>query len=257
VSRLSEADAFLFDVDGTLVLSEDPNTGVGGVQALPGACELLRSLRTHGKRYVCFTNGTGQVPRAIAAKLRSVGLDVADSEVLTPASVAAEHIREAIPGEAVLAFGTEGLLEPLQRAGIPLASLEEAERATASWSAGHRLDLYRWTRALALRVAQRALFGFDPDASPYHFAVVLSRGEDEPVWIEERFAWGTVDTVDGELRPPTPKAVLDRYHWGRIADAARAAFNRRLKEHGMPSAAWRTGWFPGPPGRSRRCGTAS
>src|SRR5436305_881848 len=43
--------------------------------------------------------------------------------------------------------------------------LEEAERATASWSAGRPFDLYRWTRALALRVAQRALFGFDPDTN--------------------------------------------------------------------------------------------
>ena len=47
--------------------------------------------------------------------------------------------------------------------------LEEAERATAPWSAGHRLDLYHWTRALALRVAQRALFGFDPDANSRDF----------------------------------------------------------------------------------------
>jgi cytochrome P450 len=43
--------------------------------------------------------------------------------------------------------------------------LEEAERATARWSSGRQLDLYRWTRALALRVAQRALFGFDPDTN--------------------------------------------------------------------------------------------
>src|SRR5207248_1348606 len=43
--------------------------------------------------------------------------------------------------------------------------LEEAERATADWATGRRLDLYRFTRTLALRVAQRALFGFDPDAS--------------------------------------------------------------------------------------------
>jgi cytochrome P450 len=39
---------------------------------------------------------------------------------------------------------------------------EEAERALAGWRAGHRLDLYSWTRRLALRVAMRALFGFDP-----------------------------------------------------------------------------------------------
>jgi len=40
---------------------------------------------------------------------------------------------------------------------------EEADRALAAWSPGDRLDLYRWTRELALRIAMRALFGLDPD----------------------------------------------------------------------------------------------
>jgi cytochrome P450 len=39
---------------------------------------------------------------------------------------------------------------------------DEVERALESWRAGQRLDLYAWTRRLALRVAMRALFGFDP-----------------------------------------------------------------------------------------------
>ena len=39
---------------------------------------------------------------------------------------------------------------------------EETERALEPWRAGQRLDLYAWTRRLALRVAMRALFGFDP-----------------------------------------------------------------------------------------------
>jgi cytochrome P450 len=43
---------------------------------------------------------------------------------------------------------------------------EEAERAVSEWSAGERLDLYTWTRSLALRVAMRALFGFDARQSP-------------------------------------------------------------------------------------------
>jgi cytochrome P450 len=41
----------------------------------------------------------------------------------------------------------------------------ETDRALDDWTPGHELDLYRWTRALALRVAMRALFGFDPDRS--------------------------------------------------------------------------------------------
>ena len=43
--------------------------------------------------------------------------------------------------------------------------VEEAERAVEPWRAGERLDLYMWTRRLALRVAMRALFGFDPTRS--------------------------------------------------------------------------------------------
>jgi cytochrome P450 len=42
---------------------------------------------------------------------------------------------------------------------------EEAEHAVEPWRAGERLDLYTWTRRLALRVAMRALFGFDPSRS--------------------------------------------------------------------------------------------
>jgi cytochrome P450 len=43
---------------------------------------------------------------------------------------------------------------------------EEVERAVAPWHDGARLDLYHWARELALRVALRALFGFDPDRRP-------------------------------------------------------------------------------------------
>jgi cytochrome P450 len=39
----------------------------------------------------------------------------------------------------------------------------EIDRAVDSWSDGLRIDIYRWTRRLALRIAMRALFGFDPD----------------------------------------------------------------------------------------------
>jgi cytochrome P450 len=41
--------------------------------------------------------------------------------------------------------------------------VEETERALASWRPQTSLNLYTWTRRLALRVAMRALFGFDPD----------------------------------------------------------------------------------------------
>ncbi|MEA2391236.1 MAG: hypothetical protein QOK31_1345 [Solirubrobacteraceae bacterium] len=44
------------------------------------------------------------------------------------------------------------------------AMLAEASAAIDAWRPDQRIDVYRWTRELALRVAMRALFGFDPDA---------------------------------------------------------------------------------------------
>jgi cytochrome P450 len=43
------------------------------------------------------------------------------------------------------------------------AIIQETESALDRLSAGTRIDLYAWTRHLALRVAMRALFGLDPD----------------------------------------------------------------------------------------------
>jgi len=39
----------------------------------------------------------------------------------------------------------------------------EITRALEGWRSGGRIDVYRWTRRLALRIAMRALFGLDPD----------------------------------------------------------------------------------------------
>jgi retinoid hydroxylase len=41
----------------------------------------------------------------------------------------------------------------------------EIDRAIEVWHDGSRIDVYRWTRRLALRIAMRSLFGFDPDAA--------------------------------------------------------------------------------------------
>ena len=43
--------------------------------------------------------------------------------------------------------------------------LEESRAAVDALRPGERIDLYTWTRRLALRIAMRALFGLDPDRS--------------------------------------------------------------------------------------------
>jgi cytochrome P450 len=95
---------------------------------------------------------------------------------------------------------------------------EEAERALAPWRDGMRVEVYHWARELALRVALRALFGIDPDAS--------RRPRDDPARdFEIALAFYGYDYWLQVLRGPrTPWAAmqaartrLDRLIHGEIA----------------------------------------
>jgi cytochrome P450 len=81
-------------------------------------------------------------------------------------------------------------------AGSADVMIEETTHALESWRVGQTVDLYHWTRALALRIAMRALLGFDAD-----------RGEDLHAAdeFEEALAfWGTdylLQTLRGPFSP--------------------------------------------------------
>ncbi|MFZ0952104.1 MAG: hypothetical protein WAN17_07555, partial [Candidatus Sulfotelmatobacter sp.] len=79
--RLRSVKGLLFDLDGTLVLSD---RSLSGYQVLPGAVEVLGDLKARGIPYVVFTNGTNYPASEQAPKLRAVGLPIADDALLTP-----------------------------------------------------------------------------------------------------------------------------------------------------------------------------
>jgi HAD superfamily hydrolase (TIGR01450 family) len=127
--RLTDAAAFLFDVDGCLLLSA---RGGGGVaKAFAGANDVLREVRRSGKTLVTCTNGTYHPPNEYAAWLRSVGLDVRDEEMLTPAVVAAEHLVKAHDEPTAFVIADGGLAGPLEDRGVRVLDLAEAPTAKA------------------------------------------------------------------------------------------------------------------------------
>jgi cytochrome P450 len=94
---------------------------------------------------------------------------------------------------------------------------EEAARAVSEWRPGQRVDLYAWTRRLALRIAMWALFGFEPDHA--------SRDARMAGEFEETLGYWGKDYVVQMLRGPgspwrsmnRAKAKLDRVIFGEIA----------------------------------------
>ena len=105
---------FLFDLDGTLLLSD---RSLGGYEVLPGAIEVLTALNDAAVPFVVFTNGSAYPPAEQAARLRGLGLPVSDDRMLTPSSVAAELMsRNAV--KRVLVLGSRGVAHALSASGI-------------------------------------------------------------------------------------------------------------------------------------------
>lgn len=84
---------------------------------------------------------------------------------------------------------------------------EETERALRAFEIGKRIDLYFWTRRLALRIAMRALFGLDPDGE-------RSREIDAAGLFEQALSFYSTPYPARLLRGP-------RTPWSRLVSAAR------------------------------------
>ncbi len=84
---------------------------------------------------------------------------------------------------------------------------QETERALETFAPGGSVDLYAWTRRLAMRIAMRALFGLDPDGEP-------ARGTDAAGLFEQALSFYATEYTTRFLRGPfTP--------WARLRRAAR------------------------------------
>jgi ribonucleotide monophosphatase NagD (HAD superfamily) len=138
--RIAAARAMIFDMDGTLVVGSAHG---GAFKPLPAAVALLARLRQRGTPFRVFTNGTAKMPRDYAASLREAGLDVLDSEMMTPATSAADwFVRRKI--QRVRALGGEGLQGPLKELGLDVIGPAEAatgvEAVFTGWYKQFSLD---------------------------------------------------------------------------------------------------------------------
>jgi 4-nitrophenyl phosphatase len=105
---------FMFDLDGTLLLSD---RSLGGYEVLPGAVEVLADLAAKSIPYVVLTNGSAYPPPEQAKRLRGLGLPVADDRMFTPSSVAGDvMVRHGIG--RVLVLGSRGVDYALSQSGI-------------------------------------------------------------------------------------------------------------------------------------------
>lgn len=93
-------------------------------------------------------------------------------------------------------------------------------------------------------------FGFTPAEAEHHFLVTVPpKREDNSVYISEHFEWEAsqkrrelhfaLGKDDTKMR-----VILPRAKWEAIAEAAKAEFNRRLRDQDLPTGRWQAGQTP-------------
>ncbi|MEO6151715.1 MAG: HAD family hydrolase [Croceibacterium sp.] len=132
---MRQPKGFMFDLDGTLILSDRK---LGGYTAIPGAAEALDELGRRGIPWVALTNGSAYAADVQAPRLRAVGLPIPDAKLFTPNSVAGKAMVER-GYRRVLVLGTPGVVDALTQMGVACALPDDpaAHDADAVYVAWH------------------------------------------------------------------------------------------------------------------------
>lgn len=169
---LDRVRGFVFDADGTLVRRAGDE-----VRAEPGAREALDALRSSGRPFVIFTNGSHLPPQDFAREFRDAGLPVEDADVLTPLSSLLVYL-ERYPDAAVLPFLADAASDHLASAGVRLVEEDGSERVDAVFVGfSDAFDFERLERAARAVVAgARLLTGSYAASYAGAAAPIFSRG---------------------------------------------------------------------------------
>jgi 4-nitrophenyl phosphatase len=146
----------VFDIDGTLAMMDKQS---GQYTALPGAVEAVAACQNAGIGVVAYTNGTFFPPAHYYPRLADAGFSFEQGHILTPAVVAAYHLKET-GHRRVMALGVEGTTVPLLEAGlevVPAAATDVPVDAV----------LVGWTRSFGVPELEALVEAVWAGAKPY------------------------------------------------------------------------------------------
>lgn len=113
---------FAFDLDGTVW---------AGPSLLPGAPELISTLRGAGLPVVFASNSSRHGASLLAQRLTTLGIPAGAADVVTAFDLVGEEILRRLGPSRVLPLGTTDLAELLQSSGHDVVSMENWARAEA------------------------------------------------------------------------------------------------------------------------------
>lgn len=121
-------DGYLFDLDGTVYL---------GDELLPGAHDLVTTLRNLGCETLFLSNNPTRDPQMYADKLDRLGLPTPTSHIVNTTVTMAAWLRREAADASVFVIGEEPLVQAIEAAGIRITERpEEIDIVVASYDRG-------------------------------------------------------------------------------------------------------------------------
>ncbi|MFS0750590.1 HAD-IIA family hydrolase [Oceanobacillus sp. 1P07AA] len=101
---------FIFDLDGTIYIDN---------QLIPGALDTVQKLIERGDKIIYFTNKSIESIATYVQKLRALGIEVQDNQIVNSNYLVARYLEKNIAQQAnVMVIGENPLIEEIEKIGI-------------------------------------------------------------------------------------------------------------------------------------------
>lgn len=114
--NLKKKELFLFDLDGVVYLGNEP---------IPGAKEVVETLRKKNKRVYFLTNNSTRTRAKFRDKLIRMGIQAREAQIVTSAYATAQYLQQR-SGSIVYVVGEEGLVNEFKAAGFQVFTGESS-----------------------------------------------------------------------------------------------------------------------------------
>jgi HAD superfamily hydrolase (TIGR01450 family) len=106
-------DAYVFDLDGTVVLGE---------ALLPTVAETIGKLRALRRRTLFLTNNPTSAPADYSRTLTALGITTPAEDIVTSALVLVDHLRRTMPAARLMVIGEAALIRALEEGGFEIVT---------------------------------------------------------------------------------------------------------------------------------------
>ena len=113
LEHLKRKKLFLFDIDGTIALSED---------VIPGTMDLLEYIRRIGGRAIYITNNSSKSTADYVEKFARMGIEAVADDFVTAGSYTLSYLKTHHAGDRIFVMATDSYFEELAKNGLSVTT---------------------------------------------------------------------------------------------------------------------------------------